>query len=203
MPINSRIILSGVTIIAAAALTVGASFAFFSDVGQSTNNVFATGSFDLKLTDNDETAVDNVTATFNPSGTLLAPGGASVSGTLQLKNTGTIAGSHVHFKAANTVTDVLTPEGLGPMSKHLQVLAMTYDGGNILPLFTDSNSNGHIDLQDLESGGDGVQIGALTDLNVNHPLFMSIQLDGATDGTYITDSVTATFSATLHQDASQ
>ena len=47
--INSRILLSVAAIAAAAALIVGATFAFFSDSETSEGNVFASGSLDLKV----------------------------------------------------------------------------------------------------------------------------------------------------------
>lgn len=198
---NRRIILSLISIVSAVSLLGGAAYAFFSDVGTSTNNSFASGTFDLKLTDASQTALDDVSETW--TGTNMAPGGATVSATLSLRNSGTVAGDHVHFKAANTPTDVAPTEDDGTMAKHLEVTVMTYDAVNILPLFTDYNGNGHIDLEDLQSGGDGVNIGALTDTGVDHPLVMGVRLDSATNDTYQGDSVNSTFTATLHQDASQ
>jgi predicted ribosomally synthesized peptide with SipW-like signal peptide len=47
--LNSRIVLSMVTILAAGALIVGATYAFFSDTETSTGNVFAAGELDLKI----------------------------------------------------------------------------------------------------------------------------------------------------------
>src|SRR4030042_6608796 len=71
--INSKILLSGATIAAAGALIIGATFAYFSDVGTSSGNTFGAGTLDLQLDDSDETSfVDNVTATFNV--TDMAPG---------------------------------------------------------------------------------------------------------------------------------
>ncbi len=47
--INTKIVLSGATILAAAALIIGATFAFFSDEETSTGNVFAAGEIDLQI----------------------------------------------------------------------------------------------------------------------------------------------------------
>src|SRR5260221_8059492 len=146
---NRKIILSAMSILTSLALVSGAAFAFFSDAGTSTGNVFASGTFDLKLTDDNEIAVDNVSATW--TGTNMAPGGTPITATLNLENTGTVAGHHVDFKATNTPTDNAPAEDLGSMAKHLQITTMTYDGTNILPLFTDTNGNGHIDLEDLQA----------------------------------------------------
>ena len=47
--VNSKILLSGAAIVAAAALIIGATFAFFSDTETSTNNTFTAGAIDLKV----------------------------------------------------------------------------------------------------------------------------------------------------------
>src|SRR3990167_7936458 len=47
--VNSKILLSGAAIAAAAALIIGATFAFFSDTETSTNNTFTAGAIDLKV----------------------------------------------------------------------------------------------------------------------------------------------------------
>lgn len=47
--INTKILLSGATIVAAAALIIGATYAFFSDTETSENNVFVAGALDLKI----------------------------------------------------------------------------------------------------------------------------------------------------------
>lgn len=199
--INRKIFLSGLSILSALSIMAGATFAFFSDSGTSSGNIFSSGTFDLKLSDNNETVVDNVSATWSASD--MAPGGATVSATLNLRNSGTVAGDHVHFKAANTVTDNPASENDGSMAKHLAVTSMTYDAVNILPLFSDTNGNGRIDLEDLEAVGDGVNIGGLTNLGVDHPLVMGIWLDADTNNTYQGDSTSTIFTAALHQNAAQ
>lgn len=47
--INTKVLISGAVILAAAALIIGATFAFFSDTETSTGNVLAAGSLDLKV----------------------------------------------------------------------------------------------------------------------------------------------------------
>lgn len=47
--INTKVLLSGAMIVAAATVVVGATFAFFSDTETSSDNVFAAGSLDLKI----------------------------------------------------------------------------------------------------------------------------------------------------------
>lgn len=63
--INSRILLAAASIFAAAALVVGATFAYFSDVSSSNDNIFQSGNFDLQVADNDSEGFgDSVTASF-------------------------------------------------------------------------------------------------------------------------------------------
>lgn len=47
--LNSKLLISGTTILAAAVLIIGGTFAFFSDTETSTDNVLAAGSIDLKV----------------------------------------------------------------------------------------------------------------------------------------------------------
>lgn len=198
---NKRILLSSVSIFASLALAAGATFAFFSDSDTSSNNVFTAGSFNLVLSDTNETAVDNVTETW--TGTGMTPGGASVDATLQLQNLGTVAGNNVHVALANAVS---TPAD--DMDKYLKITTLEYDSVNILPLITESNANGFADLEDWaalagsHSIPGSIQL-SLTNTGVNHPLHMVVQLDSTAPNAVQGDTVTSTFTATLHQDATQ
>lgn len=62
--INSKILLSVASIAAAAALVIGATFAFFSDTETSTGNTFTAGELDLKV---DNTCYYNTLADGNPN----------------------------------------------------------------------------------------------------------------------------------------
>ena len=65
---KKKIVSSLVTIGAAGALLIGATFAFFSDTSTSNNNQFTSGILDLHVRDNDQGFQDNVTAsTVSPS----------------------------------------------------------------------------------------------------------------------------------------
>lgn len=198
---NSKIVLSLASIFASVAIVGAATYAYFSDQATSTGNTFTSGTFDLKLTDNNQGPTDTVDTTWSSNN--MAPGTNPVTATLWFRNSGTVNGDHVHFKAANTPTDTGTAEDLGPMDKLLEITAMTYDAGDILPSISDSNGNGIKDLDDLESAGDGVQIGSLTDLNTDHALVMTVQLYSSANDTYQGDSVSTVFTATLHQNSSQ
>lgn len=71
--INTKVLLSGAMILAAAAVIIGATFAFFSDTETSTGNTFVAGEIDLKI-DNESFAIDHNIPDFNgtPSGNLVA-----------------------------------------------------------------------------------------------------------------------------------
>jgi len=62
--LNSKILLSAASIAAAAALIIGATFAFFSDTETSTGNTFTAGSLDLKV---DNTCYYNTIANGQPN----------------------------------------------------------------------------------------------------------------------------------------
>ena len=61
--INTKILLSGATVLAAAALIIGGTFAFFSDTETSTGNTFEAGAIDL--------LVDNTSYVTNSDGVLV------------------------------------------------------------------------------------------------------------------------------------
>jgi len=206
---NKRILMSSLSIFASLALATGATFAFFSDVGTSSNNVFAAGTFDLKLTDGNETDLDDVTQTW--TGTNMAPGGATVDNTLRLRNSGTVAGNHVHLALTNSSTGAA-------MNRLLKIVTLEYDadgdgnftdpGENMLGTIGDSNSNGFIDLDDWAAlVGDHGMTGSiflpLTDVGVGHDLHMVVQLDASATSAVEGQSVTSTFTATLHQAPAQ
>ena len=67
--INGKILLSGATIVAAAALVIGGTFAFFSDSETSTGNTFTAGAIDLQI--------DNESYVTNNAGVLVASSGTS------------------------------------------------------------------------------------------------------------------------------
>ncbi|MEK7580933.1 MAG: TasA family protein [Patescibacteria group bacterium] len=163
MIINSRIALSLASIAAAGSLVAGATFAFFSDSGTSSSNLFSAGTVDLLLSDDDQTNLENVTATFGSAN--MAPGDCT-TGTLNIKNNGTIAANHVDISITNS-NDA--------MDDYLRIDTLTYDAVNQLPSLTDGQPNTLKDLDDLEN--DPAANLALTDLGVNHPLVMGVCLD--------------------------
>lgn len=109
---NKRIVLSVVSIVFSLTLLAGATFAFFSDVGTSTGNVFAAGVLNLQLDDADEpTPAETVTGSINTTLTPLAPG-QSVTGFVSLHNGGSLPIAEVEFAADRTDTGTSTLPGV-------------------------------------------------------------------------------------------
>lgn len=211
MTINPRILLSGASIAAASILGIGATFAFFSDNETSTNNVFATGTLDLVLCDSDENtgaecpealeaATDGTTATFGSAN--MIPDSAPVSGTLTLRNNGSIDGNHVDIKFTNTITQSANAPGnatTNDLDQYLEVTTLTYDGVDQLPL-TDTNSNGRNDLADLaaQTGDDLVELAGIA-AGESKDLVMAVKLHSSAPNDLQGDSVDVSLSVDLHQ----
>lgn len=216
----TRMLLLGIAGIALVAGAVGAgTFAFFSSQATSNANTFAAGTLTLALSDSDETLLSTVSATWDK--TNFAPG-ETVSGFLSLQNTGTVAANHVDVEAANVVTEAVSGPGTESttlMDKVLQITFLCYNSNgdadcvdlgevNLLTSLTDTNGNGIIDLDDLESqdveGTEDIANMSLTDLATDHRLDMTV-LFSSTLGVnqHQGDSVTTVFTIALNQDATQ
>lgn len=131
--------------------------------------------------------------------------GDTVTGTLQLRNSGTINSHHAEIGVTNAVTEASNGPGASSTVKIdtiLEITALTYDGTDLLSSLPDSNGNSIKDLDDLESHTfDNL---SLTDLNINHPLAMTIRLHSSmTADQHQGDSVATTLTVTLNQDTSQ
>jgi len=88
---------------------MGAAFAYFSDTETSSGNTFTAGTLDLVLSDDDETDLDGVTATW-VSPAHWAPGD-TVEATLRIKNIGSIGSVNLFLKPTELVeVDGDTPE---------------------------------------------------------------------------------------------
>jgi len=199
--INSRILLSAASIAAAAALVVGATFAYFSDSGTSSSNTFSTGTLELKLTDGNETDQDSVTASFGSS--TLVPGSCTGDQTLTLKNTGTIAANHAEVKLTGNVVSDAGNNATPDIDSFLRITKLEYGGASVLSQITNANGNGFVDLNDWAAATTKLDSLALTDLNAGHNLVMDVCLDSTAGNTLQGDSVVSTFTVNLNQDASQ
>ena len=197
---NTKIAMSAMSIVASLAIMGGATFAFFSSSATSTENVFATGSLVLGLSDTDQFDQATVAASF---GGTLAPGQCTGVQTLNLKNLGSVAANHAEVAVANTVTDN-APTATPDMSTYLEIQSLTYDAVDVLVQIPNSNGNGLFDLDDWELNSATVLDNLpLTDLGVNHPLAMNICLDESAPNEVQTDSVSSLFTVTWNQNVSQ
>lgn len=207
---NKRILLSLASVAASSALVVGATFAYFSDSGTSNNNVFNSGTLDMKLSDIDQTDLDNVSGTW---GLASAPGD-TFTGDLKIKNTGSVAANHVELQFGNVVTEALSAPGSTatiPMDSVIEITLFEWDSdGNgvtdvTIPI-TDFNSNSISDLDDLENqvANDFDDL-AFTGVQGNdHVLKISGRLSPTLAvNQHQGDSVTMTVDVTMNQDSSQ
>ncbi len=182
---NVKIALSGLSILTAISLVGAGTFAYFSDAGTSSNNVFSSGSLNMVLSDSDQTDQESVTASFG--GTNLTPGVCLPAATLNIKNaTGSVAANHIDVAASNT--DSI-------FAAFLKINTLTYDGFDVV--VTDSNTNGYRDLQDLATNG--IVNKSLTNVNVDHPLVMEVCLDLSAGNSQQGQSDTLGLTVTLDQ----
>ena len=194
---NKKLILGFVGIVVVGSGVAVGTRAYFSQQGEVKSNTFSTGTLALKLD-----GAEEATATWN----IVAGGpGDEVSGTVNIKNAGSIVADHIEITAINTVTESGTAPGstsTTPLDTVLEITVLTYDGVDVLDQVTDENGNGIKDLDDLEA----VELDdlALTDLDVDHPLVMTIRFEPVlTVGEHQGDSATTTLTVTLNQHSSQ
>ncbi len=192
-----RILFQFLALVAVAVSAVGVTKAYFSDQGNSTGNTFAAGALDLRLSDNNETAKDNISASIGANG--MIPGGSTATGYIQLRNSGNINANHAEVAVVNSCS-------VADMAKYLRLVTLTYDGStDELGQIADANTNGYKDLEDWANAnsGQGLDNLPLTDLGTNHELSMTVQLDASAPNAYQGQNCTTTFTATLNQDTSQ
>lgn len=197
---NRKIIISGLSILSTMAIVAGATFAYFSDQGTSSNNTFSTGTLILKLSDRNTTDQDNVTASFGSSS--LVPGSCTGDQTLTLKNTGTVNANHAEVHLTNAVTD--TGNNADPdMDAYLRINKLTYDGTDVTSQIPDTNSNTFKDMADWAATAGTLDNLLLTDLDTGHPLVLDVCLYSTADNDIQGDSVASTFTVDLNQNTSQ
>ena len=194
---NKKVILGLAGVLVGGSIVAVGTRAYFSHQGEVKSNTFSTGTLALKLDGAEEaTAVWDID-TGGP--------GDEVSGTVNVKNAGSIVADHIEVTAANTVTESDVAPGTTattPLDTVLEMTVLTYDGADVLSQVTDANANGIKDLDDLEAVAlDNL---ALTDTGVDHPLAMTIRFNPLlTVGEHQGDSATTTLTVTLNQVASQ
>lgn len=212
---NRSIALSLLSIFIVIAALGGLAVAFFSDQGTSSGNVFNSGTLDMKLTDGNETALDNVSGTW---GLASAPGD-TFTGDLNIKNSGSVAANHIELKFDNVVTEAVSGPGTVstiPMDKVIEITTLGWDSDgdgatdvDLLALVSDSNSNTIKDLDDLENrnvdgSNDFDNVSFSGTQSNNHKLHMEGRLHPSlTVDQHQGDSVTMGLTVDMNQDASQ
>jgi predicted ribosomally synthesized peptide with SipW-like signal peptide len=184
-------------------LTIGlVASALFSDHENINNNTFAAGTLTLRLSDDNETQQDNITATW--TGSDLKPG-ATISAVLNIRNTGSIPADHVEINTNNSVVEAASGEGVidsVKMDTVLEISRFTWDSNDILTSVSDINGNGIKDLDDLES--QTLDSLSHTSLDTDVPLIMTVRFHPSlTLSQHQGDSVSTSFTISLNQHSSQ
>jgi len=194
---KKKLILGFVGVVAVGSVVAVGTRSYFSQQGEVKSNTFSTGTLALKLDGAEEaTAVWDIDA---------GGPGDEASGTVNIKNAGSLTASHIEVAATNTVTESdVAPGNTADVALDtvLEITSLTYDGVAVLSQVTDANGNGIKDLDDL--GAVGLDDLELVDLNVDHPLVMTVRFNPVlTVAEHQGDSVATTLTVTLNQVAAQ
>lgn len=168
------------------------TWAYFQDTETSTGNVFAAGTLDLKTND-----VDGVTQTLYASN--LKPGD-NVSGSITLKNSGSVAGSTLDLAFSYVESDNIynsVNKSDHETAAQMELTALNYGGSSLLTSVSDDNFNGYRDVEDLKNanltGQSGINPSATQDFTI------TVQLRGDTAGDFQSDGINITITFTLNQ----
>jgi hypothetical protein len=128
-----------------------------ADTEASSGNTFTAWRqrLDLKISDDDEGYGDGVSATWVMYN--MIPGVTTATGTIGLRNSGRLAGDHVEIAFSHTIDEITNPvesdtnpvSTPGEMARWLEITSMTYNGVDFKATYTDANSNGFFDLEDV------------------------------------------------------
>ena len=168
------------------------TWAYFSDVETAAGNELTAGVLDLKTDD-----VDGVTGTLTLSN--MKPGDTT-SGSITLKNTGTMTGSTLDIEFSY-VEDDGTPNVVNMSADDtaavIEVTTLDYDASSLLGGISDGNSNTYTDIEDLKNanltGLSGINASATKDFEV------AVQLRTETGNDFQADGVNITMTFTLNQ----
>ncbi len=171
------------------------TWAYFQDTETSTGNVLAAGTLDLK-TD----TLDGVTQTLYAIN--LKPGD-SVSGSITLKNAGTVDGSTLDLVFSyGENDDIPNPVPMSADATAAMIEITTLNLGVRVPSLLSyvsegTNANGWIDMQDLTeadlTGQAGINSGSSEDFVI------TVQLRAGTSGDFLSDGINITMTFTLNQ----
>lgn len=191
--VRKGLVTSLLTIALATGVGAYGTFAYFNDTGESTSNIFTSGTLDLKLD-----GQDNINAIVSAGN--FAPGDMT-SGTVALTNDGSISsydgdGHTVTLDIAASITQTDADGVTTDMASYLELDTFSYGTEDQLANVTDSNGNGYKDVADLASGDivgldDPGSAGKNLDLTVKFHPDAGNDLQG--------DEVDVTFTFTLEQ----
>lgn len=143
--INKKIMMSGVSIVAALSMMTGSAFALFTSSASNNGNVLGAGNLVLSI----NTQAPISTGVFNVSS--IIPG-QSVTQTLTLKNEGSVDASNIIVQGID-----INGGTLGPALN--------------MELFLDNNNDGQVDVGDTPLGGPAaLNSGAWTGYSTGLPL---------------------------------
>ena len=190
----------------AATLLIGAgTYAYFSDIGTSSANIFTAGTLNLQLDDNNETSpVENVSVSFG-AGTL-SPGN-SVGGFVSFHNGGSVDIAEIKMGANQTANNNL---GSGDLADVLDLTVKTADNSTCTTGDVDhtstiaaaiGNFSGPLTLTELNN----TDYDSLPGVVVGADKYLCITFTMQTDAgdVYQGDSITEDFVFEAHQHASQ
>lgn len=188
-------------------LVSAGTWAAYTDVETSSGNQLTAGTMNLYMEDSG-TVIDSEWTLVN-----MVPGMTPISGQLNLYNIGTLDADHVEIAFATVCTE---PE----MDSYLRVDSMTYtpySSGtpmNLLNSVNDTNSNGFIDLADLDGFTlDNLPAPELTTSfdaggrpaagSPNNDFNMQVSFDISAPNDYQGDETVLTITFEMNQDPSQ
>jgi len=169
------------------------TWAFFSDVETSVNNVLAAGTLDLKTDD-----VDGVSQTL--LATNMQPGYTLGPEYITLKNSGSLAGTTLDL-SFSYIEDDLSANPLDKSADEtaavIEVTTLKYDSNSLLSSVSDNNSNGYPDIQDLKNADLSGQSG----INGSASKVFEITVKARNDasGNFQADGIEITMTFTLNQ----
>jgi len=206
---NSRILLSAASIAAAGALIIGATFAYFSDVGTSSGNTFAAGTLNLQLDDNNESARESVTGSITASN--FAPG-QSVSSFISLHNPGSLPIAEVEMTADTSET---ADPGANSDLRNVLLLTVVEDnltpdsscvgGANITSSIDNQvgNNDGTLRLIEFDDGTDVFDSISGMGVGTTRNVCFTVTFESTAGDIYQGDAVDTTLTFTANQDVSQ
>jgi len=168
------------------------TWAYFQDTETSTGNVFAAGTLDLKTDD-----VDGVTQTLYASN--LKPGD-NVSGSITLKNSGSVAGSSLDLAFSYVESDGSpnpAPMSADATAAVIELTTLNYGGSSLLGSVSDDNINGYKDVEDLKNADLAGQTGI--DASATKDFTITVQFRGDAGHDFQSDGINITMTFTLNQ----